>query len=209
MKLFFIALLVTALIVLIYKLVKKKGEETASKISPPLDLANLTITDAIVGDAISILGIGAEFDNIDFTIDRRNRYQSGADSWYEVSGTYQGSRVFLECYDDDEVEVNFVYQSPEPTLVELGVTEDDLVRMDDEQIRSNGIDYDGSRWTYKESGEIDFFKNSRGEGEGYYSWSFVSQDKERILSIEKWEGKPFETSIARSLDPEIVKIYRA
>src|SRR5437660_644545 len=75
---------------------------------PAEDLANLKITDARVGDMVSINGAGDEFGDLDFKIDKHNQYQAGEKRWVEVGGMYRNRRVYLEVLDSDEVEVTAV-----------------------------------------------------------------------------------------------------
>jgi hypothetical protein len=179
---------------------------------PPLpqrDLANLGITDARRGDNVSVLAAGDEFEDLEFVVDRRNRYESGDEEWFELSGMYKGRRVFVEYYEDDEIEVSVNLARREISLSDLGLTEADLIRMDEERSSSNGFEFDGAGWNYSSSEEVGYFKDARGEGEGYYCWNFRTKDGKRELFIEKWEGDPFEGGIAEIVDPQDVKIYRS
>ncbi len=204
-----LVLVVIIMTILIKTVGQKKSSGTPRPPPPPRDLANLTIVDARVGDAISIHGAGDDFDDLQFDVDRRNRYESGEEEWFEVSGKYRGRRVFVEYYEDDVLEVSAVVDPQRLTLDDLGLAEEDLIRMDEEQSRSNRIEHDGQEWTYAGSQEIGYFRDGRGDGEGYYSWEFEGAGAERLLCIEKWEGAPFEVLIARKIHPDDVRVFRA
>lgn len=196
------------LLVLLYMIFRKKSESS----SPPRreqDLSKLRITDATVGDAISVAGAGDDFDDLEFTVDRRNRYESGGEKWFEISGVYKGRRIFVEYHEDDQLEVNATLDPGKLTLQDLGISEEDLGRMDEEQRRSNTIDYDDEKWSYTVSHEVGYFRDGRGDGEGYYSWEFDSEDGKRLLSVEKWEGEPFEGHVARRIHPDDIQVFRA
>ena len=204
---FLLVILGIILIVLLCKIFQKKPASSSS--APPQDLSKLRISEAKVGDVISIQGAGDDFDDLQFNMDRRNRYESGGEEWFEVSGLYRGRRVFVELYEDDELEVIANLDSGKLTLQDLGVTEEVLVRMDEEQRRSNTIDYDGQKWSYSASSEIGYCRDGRGEGEGFYSWEFDSEDGKRQLCIEKWQGEPFEAAVARRIHPDDIRVFRA
>ena len=187
-----------------FKKTKSKKPDTV----PVKSLADAKITDARAGDTVSVLGSGDEFDDLDFTVDRRNRYESGDDNWHEVSGLYRGRRVFVEFYEDDVLEVSFTKTMKPLSLKDLGLEESDLIRMDDERTRANSFEHDGVTWSYKSSQEVVYFKNGTGEGEGFYSWEFESPDGRRLLFIEKWEDEPFEAGIAETVDPGDVRVFR-
>lgn len=201
------AVLGIALVVLLVMIFKKKSKKSPSP--PPQDLSNLRITDARAGDVLSIQGAGDDVEDLQFTVDRRNRYQSGNETWYEVSGIYHGRRIFVGYYEDDELEVTANLESRKLTLQDLGITEEDLVRMDEEQSRSNTVAYAGQRWSYSKSHEISYFRDGQGNGEGYYSWEFDSEDGKQELCIEKWEGEAFEAMVARRMHPDDCRVFRA
>jgi len=173
-----------------------RGDEPAPA---PRSLADLHVRDASVGDTISIHGAGADFEDLDFTVDRRNRYESGEETWFELSGVHRGRRLFLEVYEDDVVEVSYSWADESRTLPEIGLTEDDLVRLDEEGRAGNTVEALGETWRYEESGEVGYFREGEGEGEGFYSWSLRSADGQRVLFIEKYEGEPFEAGVATAV----------
>lgn len=192
--------------VLFYMIFKKKEKQSVPPVA--LDLTNLRINDARIGDTISIVGAGDDYDDLDCTVDRRNRYESGRDEWYEVSGMYRGRRVDVECFEGDELEVSAILKPVELSLEDIGVSEDDLARMDEEQSRANKIEWDGE-WFYEVSREIRYFQDDSGEGEGFYSWDFRSEDGKRVLFVQKWEGEPFEVGISQVINPDDIRVYRA
>src|ERR1700730_15719907 len=93
---------------------------------PQEDLANLKITDARVGDALSVSGAAEDFSDIDFTVDRVDQYEAGERRWYELSGAWRDRRVALEIHNEMNVEVLANFDGRKFTLDELGLSEDDL-----------------------------------------------------------------------------------
>lgn len=189
----------------LYKALRKKKPK-AEALPQRTDLANLTIKDAIRGDNIILSGAGQSYEDLSFTVDRLNRYESDGEQWFELSGLGSGKRVFLEWSEDDELEVALQRQGG-LNLEAIGVTEEDLAQMDEERSRSRFIEYQGKRWNYRESAEAGYFKDDGAEGEGFYYWKFDC--KELQLFIEKYEGDPFEVGISEKISPGRVRIFRA
>ena len=176
---------------------------------PVEDLANLKITDARVGDALSVLGAASDFSDIDFTVDRCDGYEAGARRWVELSGSWRDRRIRLEVHNDDSITVLGNFDGQTLTLDELGLTEDDLAQMDQRQNASDFFDYNEKFWLYRFSREIGFFTWGAPSGRGFYCWQFQEQDSKRFLSIRKFEGEPFTAFLWTELDPASVTVYRS
>ena len=176
---------------------------------PVPDLANLKVTEARVGDALSVLGAAPDFSDIDFTVDRLDGYEAGNRRWFEVSGTWRDGRVYLEVHSGDTAEVLGNFDGRQLTLDELGVSEDDLAEMDQRQNPADFFDYNGKFWLYRFSREIGVFRAGTTTGRGYYGWQFQEQDSKRFLSIRKFEGEPFAGSIWTRIEPGDVTVYRS
>src|SRR5579872_3145709 len=100
---------------------------------PVPDLANLKVTDARAGDALSISGAGENFSDLDFTVDRLTRYEAGNRHWFEISGPYKDRRAAVRVGGDDDVEVGLHADSVKLTLDEIGLAEADLAEIDERQ----------------------------------------------------------------------------
>ena len=70
-----------------------RKDPPAAPPKPALDLANLKITDARVDDLVSVSGVGDDFSDLDFKIDRHNQYEAGEKHWVELGGMYRERRV--------------------------------------------------------------------------------------------------------------------
>src|SRR5580704_18934046 len=98
----------------------KKPPTTAQ---PVPDLANLKVTDARAGDAISISGAGDNYTDLDFTADRMTQFSAGARNWFEVSGPYAERRVILRVVTgDDETQVSLHADKNGITLDDIGLS---------------------------------------------------------------------------------------
>jgi hypothetical protein len=185
----------------------KKG----GKGPPPLpqkDLANLTIKEAMVGDIVSLTGFGDAYDDVDFVIEKRNRYAQGRYEWYELLGVYMGKQVWIEWEEDDALYVTATSPERELRLAVLNLTEEELARMDEEESSDNFIEHEGRKFYYDESSETFFFKDCSGSGEGFYLWDFESEDGEEIISVEKWEGEPFSVFSGKVIKPYNIRVFK-
>lgn len=162
-----------------------------------------------MGDALVIPGLGDNFTDLQVTVDLRNRYEYGGEKWFELSGRYKGRRVFVEVENDDDIVVLVNLANEDITLANLGITEEDLVRMDESHDKSQSFSYLGSQWRFDWSGEIRYFKGDAGSGEGYYNWDFNEQGGRRVLSVEKWEGEPFEVILSHRVNADDVQVFRS
>lgn len=166
----------------------------------PADSAVVKLADARAGDAISIAGAGEDFADLDFTVDRLNRYEVGPRRWIELRGEYRGRRVELYVWEGDELETALVPHAREFTLADLGLSEDDL---------THDFEYDGKRWHYRFSKEFVLFRDSDTQGGSFYGWLFEEEGGKWLMLIAKGEGGDFAASVARKLNPAEVTIYRA
>jgi hypothetical protein len=204
-----IVLVCAVLLVVVLRKLSGKGKKGGSP--PPIpqqDLANLTIKDAMVGDIVSLSGFGADYDDVDFVIEKRNRYAQGRYEWYELLGVYMGKQVWIEWEEDDELYVTATSPDREIRLSVLNITEEDLARMDAEESSDNFVEYEGRKFYFDESAETFFYKDCSGQGEGFYLWDFESEDGEEIISVEKWEGEPFSVFSGKIIKPYNIKVYK-
>jgi hypothetical protein len=203
--------LVIVLGVLLIIVLKKLFERPAAPVAPAVpkqDLGSLTVADAKVGDSISITGAGDNFTDLDFTVDRRTRYEAGEKQWFELSGKHGEGRVALEVRDEDEVEVRAFLAGLKLSLEDLGVSEDDLAQMDERQNTADNFEFDGKNWYYRLSKEVGIFRDGQTQGTGFYGWEFIEEGGARFLSIRKREGEPFTAGVAVKLNPADVTVFR-
>ena len=203
-----VAILGILLVVVLMQLFKKNPPPPAAYTPPPEDLANLKVTDARVGDAISVAGAGDRMTDLDFAVDRGTRFEAGSRNWMELTGPYQERRVALRAGGDEEVEV-FLHSSPARiALDDLGLSEDDLAQMDERQNPADNFEYDNTTWVYVLSREVRGWRDNQPQPVAFYYWEFRSQDGKRLLGIRKAEGEPFTVTEYASINPGDVTVYR-
>ncbi len=177
--------------------------------APPVDLANLKITDARVGDTLSVTGAAEDFSDLDFTVDRRDLYEAGSSRWTVLSGQWRDRRVYLEIHKEDAVEVLGNFDGRRITLDEIGMSEDDMAQLDARQNPADFFDFENKFWLYRFSREMGVFsENNTTAGRGFYCWQFHEQDGKRRLSVRKFEGEPFGASIWVRVEPSDIAVFR-
>lgn len=190
-----LAVLAVLLAIVLRKLLRKP-------LPRPADNAVVTLADARVGDAVSIAGAAADLNDVDFTVERRNRYEVGPRRWIELRGQYRGRPVELYVWEGDELEVALVPHTREFTLAGLGLSEDTLAQPDT-------FAYDGKLWRHRFSKEFVLFRDSDAQGGSFHGWLFEEEGGKWVMLIARDEGGRFSASVAHKLDPADVNVYRA
>ena len=152
---------------------------------PQTDLANLKVTDARLGDVLSVAGAAADFSDLDFTVDRCDQLEAGSRRWMELTGNWRGHRVYLEVHNEDTAEVFGNFDGRRITLDELGLSEADLGELDSRQNPADFVDFEGKFWLYRCSREMGVFSQGNATGRGFYAWQFQEQDGKRFLNIRE------------------------
>jgi hypothetical protein len=201
-----VAILGILLVIVLMQLFKKTPPPPQA---PVEDLANLKVTDARAGDALSIAGAGDRMTDLDFTIERGTRYEAGARAWMELTGPYQERRVALRVGGDEEIEA-FLHSNPARlTLDTLGLSEDDLAQIDERQNPADNFEYDNTTWMYVLSREVRGWRDHQPEPLAFYYWEFRSQDGRRLIGVRKAESEPFTVTEYTWISPADVTVYRA
>ena len=167
-----------------------------------------SIRAARVGDVLSIQGLALEYDDLYFFVERIDRYSNDADTWYELTGVDGDSHIWIDWTEGYDLLVTAT-DDPDPVgLSSAGLTEEQLIALDEENSIDNNINVEGNTYHYRNSSEVTFYQDNRGQGQGFYHWDFMRDDGERALSVSKWEGKPFEVVFSDVIDPDSIKLYK-
>jgi hypothetical protein len=205
-----VAILGVLLVVVLMQLAKPeepepKGSAARAKAQ---DLANLKVTDARVGDMISVSGAGDDLSDLDFTADRCAWFEAGPRRWFELSGGYRERRVALRVATGEDVEAAVHTDPRKLTIEDLGVSEDDLAQMDERQNTADFFEFDGKTWLYRLSREAQVRRSDEAEIAKFYYWEFQEQGGKGLLGIRKPEGEPFAVALATTIYAGDVTIYR-
>ena len=167
-----------------------------------------SIKDVVVGDVFTIADLSIEYEESYFIIEKLNRYVSAGGEWYELLGVDRDQRLWLYWSDQGGLSITVMVDERPLGLSSLGLEDDDLVRMDEEQSIDNSVTIDGERYYYRYSAEAFYYQDNTGKGEGFYFWDFASEDGDKILSVDKWEALPFQGHISVVVPTESVSVYK-
>ena len=137
-----------------------------------------------------------------------NRYESAIGKWYDLVGSDGDRPIAIEWSDDGGLTMFVTTQEAPMALSAVGLTNDDLVRIDEEQSLDNSLEYEGERYSYSNSYEVIRFEDDRDEGEGFYLWEFFTAGRGKTIAVVKWEGMPFEVYASEALSPDLVSVFK-
>ena len=167
-----------------------------------------TVRSAGVGDVVVIRGFSPSYEDAYFIVELVSRFESRVGRWQELIGVDGDRRVGIEWSDDDGLFISVTEQQEPMGLTSVGLTHEELVRLDNEQSIDNYLVYEGVKYHYVNSYEVNYFRGNGDQGEGFYMWEFTSEDREKMLSVIKSEGAPFEVQTAVVVSPDIVSVYK-
>ena len=156
----------------------------------------------------SVQGLSLEYDDIYFYLERIDRYETPGGVWHELFGVDGENRVWIEWSEGYELFVTASDNRQPVGLSSIGLKEEELIQLDEENSIDNYITVGDQRYSYRTSSEALYFKDNRGEGEGFYLWEFMAEDEHRVLSVSKWEGMPFEAYFGEVISPDSVSLYK-
>ena len=167
-----------------------------------------SIRAAKVGDVVSITGLRLEYDDVYFFIEKIHRYSTDTETWYEMLCVDGDNQVWIDWTDSYDLSVTAT-DNPGPVGLEsIGTTEEELIQLDEEHSIDNYIEVEGDKYYYRNSAEVLFYQDNRGEGEGFYIWDLVQEQGDRVLSVSKWEGRPFEATFSQVISPDRITLYK-
>ena len=182
-----------------------KGKKKKSSGAPPDE----TLRSAQVGDVVVISGFSQTFADAYFIIEKHNRYEAETGGWHELLGVDGDRHVGIEWSESrDGLFISVTEQDSPMGLSSIGIASDELIRLDEEHSIDNFVTYEGESYFYSNSHEIYYFNDDRGEGEGFYGWDFVSENRNKMISVIKWEGMPFEVYVSEVVSSDLVSVYK-
>ena len=133
---------------------------------------------------------------------------SPSDTWYELLCVDGDTRLWIDWTDGSDL---FVTMTPDEGAVGLGITglsEEDLIQLDEEHSIDNYVEIEGEVYRYRTSSEVTFYRDSRGPGETFYQWDFITEHGDWTLAITKGQGRPFEAVFSEVVAPESITLYK-
>ena len=182
-----------------------RGKRRREPVAPAPDES---LRAARVGDVLTINDYSVEYDGRLLFIERIHRYTSAADTWYELLCVDGDDRLWIDWTDSRELSVTATEDRGPVGLSATGLTENDLIQLDEEHSIDNYVTIDGENYHYRNSAEVLFFRDSKGPGDAFYQWDFIREQGDAVLTISKWEGRPFEVVFSEAIAPESITLYQ-
>ena len=182
-----------------------RGKKKREPVGPRPDES---IRAARVGDVVTFSGLSLEHDERLFYVERIHRYATAADTWYELLCADGDARLWVDWTDGNDLSVTVTPDTGPAGLNGTGLTEDDLIQLDEDHSIDNYVTIEGDDYYYRNSAEALFFRDNRGPGDAFYQWDFIKEQGDMTLSISKWEGRPFEVVFSEVIPPESVTLYQ-
>ena len=182
-----------------------RGRNRREPVAPAPDES---IRSARVGDVLTINGYSVDYDERLFFVERIHRYSGPSDTWYELFCVEGDTNLWIDWTDGRELSISVTEDTGPMGLTATGLTEEDLVQLDEEHSIDNYVTIDGDNYYYRNSAEVLFFQDSKGTGDPFYQWDFIREQGDMSLTITKWEGRPFEVVFSESISPESITLYQ-
>ena len=172
--------------------------------SPP----DNTLRAARAGDVVVVNGLSLEYDDVYFVVENLHRYGGNGLIWYELVMADGPNRLWLEWADEGGALFITASDNRRPLALEsIGITEADLIKLDEEHSLANYVAGEEQNFFYRNSFEAFFFQDNRAVGEGFYLWDFMAEDETETLAITKFEGVPYAAYFSQVIPPENVLFY--
>ena len=182
-----------------------RGKKKREPLGPRPDES---IRAARVGDVVTVSGFSVEYDERLLFIERIHRYSSASDTWYELLCVEDDARLWIDWTDDRDLSITVTEDTGPAGLSGTGLTEDDLIELDEQHSIDNYVTIDGANYYYRNSAEVLFFRDNKGPGDALYQWDFIREQGDMALTISKWEGRPFEVVFSEAISPENITLYQ-
>lgn len=192
------------------------GRGGRRKREPPRDDS---IRSARAGDVVLIPGMWETGEDAYLIVERVNRLKSAFGESRELECADGGRRAAVEwSEDEDGLHISLTRQDRAMGLSELGLDYDTLVAWDDFKSIENSVEYGGHVYRYRNSHETLYYRGNDSDRkagddddyddwEGFYVWEFVRDDGGGIVTVVKWEGRPFEAYASVSVPAHLVTVY--
>jgi hypothetical protein len=165
------------------------------------------ITSAKLGDVVTYPSQAPEHDDPYLIVERIQRYSGAGGEWNEIVATNSQRTLWIEYTETrNDLFVTAAHHRHPLSLESIGLTEDELITLDEEHSLNNGVIIQGKRYSYRNSFEA---FTQPDETHRFYLWDFIADDGSQTLAVTKAEGMPFEAYLSDVIHPEDVTLYPA
>jgi hypothetical protein len=173
--------------------------------SKPYSKNDIRIENAEAGAVIHLSGIGPNLEEFDVKIVAKHTYRQGESSWYELEGDKgTDEKVWIDMEEDDELELAISLRKLR--LEDLGITKNDLERMDDEE--KGSFQFEGQKYHLDDSDSAVFYRYSEDKNaDKFYYWDFEAQDGKHYIGVEKWSDGSYDVTLSQAVKPSQLTVY--
>lgn len=180
------------------------SKETAT----PVAADALDLTSVRVGDALVVTGLDLDYEGAFLLVTNLHRYEAHGPEWWEAIAADRTRRLRVEWWPQgDELKVVASTDFAPVGLEAVGITEDDLNRLDVEHSIDNRLTAANKVWHYRNSHEAFFHRDQAEDGLGFWMWDFEDDDGAEVMAVTKFEGAPFEVHFATVIDADDVEVW--
>lgn len=169
------------------------------------DVLRASLEDVRKGGLLHVRNMGDDFEDVDFEVERFDRYVAGRDEWHLVEGTYKNRPIALEWQ-----KVRGALRAWEQkrlralTAEQVGLGGDALAALAPGKTHA----HEGTTYTVEVAGKALRHDGGTGFGKEHEAWRLVTQDGKKVLHVERWSGKPAVAWTGDAIDPAMVEIYK-
>ncbi len=169
------------------------------------DVLRASLEDVRAGGLLHVRNMGDDFEDVDFEVERFDRYAAGRDEWHLVEGTYKNRPIGLEWQ-----RVRGALRAWEHKRLRALTPEQ--VGLGGPALGALAVGathaHEGATYTVEVAGKALRHDGGTGFGKEHQAWRLVSQDGKKVLHVERWGDKPPVAWQGDAIDPGMVEIYK-
>ena len=185
----------------------RKGAASASRsltASSP-DILGAKLEDVRAGGLLHVRNMGDDFEDVDFEVERFDRYVAGREEWHLLEGTYKGRPVGLEWQRTRGALRAWEHKRLRALTVEqVGLGAQAL----DALVAGKAHTHEGVTYQVEVAGKALRHEGGTGFGKEHLAWRLVTADGKKVVHVERWTDKPLAAWAGEAIDPMLVEIYK-
>lgn len=169
------------------------------------DVLRASLEDVRKGGLLHVRNMGDDFEDVDFEVERMDRYAAGREEWSFIEGTYKNRPVGLEWQRVRGSLRAWEHKRLRAlTAEQVGLGGDALEGL----AVGKTHEHEGVTYTVDLAGKALRHENGTGFGKEHLAWRLITQDGKKVLHVERWGDKPPVASLGDAIDPAMVEIYK-
>ena len=182
-----------------------RGKKRRDPVAPAPDES---IRAARLGDVLTINGFSVEYDERLFFIERIHRYSSSADTWHELLCVEGDDRLWIDWTDGRELSVTVTEDTGPAGLTATGLTEDDLIQLDEEQFHRQLRDHRWRKLLLSKQRRGAVLPGQQGAWRCLLPVGFHQGAGRYGPDHNQVGGRPFEVVFSKAIAPESISLYQ-